>query len=126
MYSCKRFKAYELVPKKLYELRGEKAIQLLDKELLIALANNWGLLQLITGCGEKPRFGGVSFCKCLIVVMLHLLNITTRRRKLCSMIKKPLHRGFSFCSIPSAGLAPLGQASPRLVSGTRTPGVLSA
>lgn len=52
MYSCKRFKAYELVPKKLYELRGEKAIQLLDKELLIALdciseqlgattVNNW-------------------------------------------------------------------------------------
>lgn len=52
MYSCKKFKAYELVPKKLYELRGEKAIQLLDKELLIALdfiseqlgattVNNW-------------------------------------------------------------------------------------
>ena len=52
MYSCKRFKAYELVPKKLYKLRGEKAIQLLDKELLIALdfisgqlgattVNNW-------------------------------------------------------------------------------------
>lgn len=52
MYSCKRFKAYELVPRKLYELRGEKAIQLLDKELLITLdfiseqlgattVNNW-------------------------------------------------------------------------------------
>ena len=52
MYSCKKFKAYELVPKKLYELRGEKAIQLLDKELLVALdfiseqlgattVNNW-------------------------------------------------------------------------------------
>lgn len=52
MYSCKKFKAYELVPKKLYELRGEKAIQLPDKELLTALdfiseqlgattVNNW-------------------------------------------------------------------------------------
>lgn len=37
MYACKHFKAYELVPKILYEKRGEKAIELLDKELLIAI-----------------------------------------------------------------------------------------
>lgn len=46
--------------------------------------------------------------------------------------KAPQSRGFSFCSTPSAGpahrpyplhgLAPLGRASPRPVSGTRTPG----
>lgn len=37
MYQCKHFKAYELVPRALYELRGERAIQLLDKELLVAI-----------------------------------------------------------------------------------------
>ncbi|MGL4616512.1 MAG: hypothetical protein ACRCVV_21995 [Shewanella sp.] len=36
-YQCKYFKAFELVPRKTYESRGEKAIELLDKELLIAL-----------------------------------------------------------------------------------------
>ena len=37
MYKCKYFKAYELVPEKLYKLRGEKALELLDRELLVAL-----------------------------------------------------------------------------------------
>ena len=51
-YTAKYFKAFELVPRKLYEARGERAIELLDKELLIALdyvrdnlgkvtVNNW-------------------------------------------------------------------------------------
>ncbi|QGH72750.1 MAG: peptidase M15 [Podoviridae sp. ctLUJ1] len=51
-YTAKYFKAFELVPKKLFEARGERAIELLDKELLIALdyvreklgkvtVNNW-------------------------------------------------------------------------------------
>lgn len=37
MYKCEYFKAYELVPEQLYKLRGEKALELLDRELLVAL-----------------------------------------------------------------------------------------
>lgn len=62
-YTPKYFTAVELVPRKLFELRGEKAIELLDKELLIALdyvreclgkvtVNNWN-------SGGKFQFRGI-------------------------------------------------------------------
>jgi len=37
MYKCKHFKIHELVPKKVYEDRGEKGWMLLDDRLLITL-----------------------------------------------------------------------------------------
>lgn len=62
-YKAKHFSAAELVPKSLFDLRGEKAIELLDKELLIALdfvreclgkvtVNNWK-------SGGKFQFRGI-------------------------------------------------------------------
>ena len=37
MYKCKYFKIHELVPKQVFEDRGEKAWELLDERLLITL-----------------------------------------------------------------------------------------
>ena len=37
MYKCKHFAIHELVPKHIFEKRGEKAWQLLDERLLITL-----------------------------------------------------------------------------------------
>lgn len=37
MYKCKNFKIYELVPKHIYEKRGEKAWELLDEKLLMTI-----------------------------------------------------------------------------------------
>ena len=39
MYKCKHFAIHELVPKKVYQYRGEKAWELMDDRLLITLDN---------------------------------------------------------------------------------------
>lgn len=46
MYKCKHFKIYELVPKHIYEARGEKAWELLDEKLLMTIDT----LRELLGC----------------------------------------------------------------------------
>jgi len=63
MYKCKHFKIQELVPQHVYEARGDKAWELLDKNALIALdavrdafgaitVNNWHI-------GGKRNWSGL-------------------------------------------------------------------
>lgn len=63
-YTAKYFKAFESVPRKLYEARGERAIELLDKELLIALdyvRDNLGKVTVNSWkSGGKFEYGGYT------------------------------------------------------------------